>query len=294
MTPQPHRDRPWRRRALALGVIAAFAALPLSLAGCADLRDGLAGAIGAPTSDEVSALHTQAGDLRRQIAELTALETAARHEQARQEAARGESDARAAQLRQTLARVTTEMSAADLPAAAYEQLRQVAADLQAQLEAVLGQGDARSGMAARYQAQAARLAAQAEQSRQDLAQAQALLDGADAHTAAAIARVGDATRQVGAAASAFGAPGAGLLADPVANLLMGALGTLLTGGWAVSASRKARSTQAAAAGVVRSIDAAYAASPEFRAGWDAAEKVIDGVQSATPGSKALVNAAQGR
>jgi hypothetical protein len=285
---QTDRTKPgdiWLPAVVLVVTVTAMAVAVLSLGGCAQVRDAVADAIGAPTTAQIEQARAQREQAEQAIAQLKAQVHAA--DAAAQEADRQAEQRRqqAVIIRQGVAQAALQLGQADPGTPAFDALSRVLDQLRAQLTAVLEQADQYATIAARYGATAAQVQVHVDAAAASLRQAEARLAAYDQQTRERLEATGQAIAQMGEAASAFGVPGAAPIAATAGAALVGLLGTL----FGVKKSRDEQRAVAASVNVVRSIEAAKQ-EPEFRDAFAKAAPLIEQLQSAE--AKALVDRAQ--
>jgi hypothetical protein len=238
------------------------------LTGCAQARDWISGAIGAPTSSEIRGMAaqidaktleaTQLGD------QLERLKLEERSAQAKAADFRG----RAETIRATASSVAGQLAQAP-PGAAYDALAETFGTLQRQLKAALSQADQAAAIAAGYAARASQFDASLARAKVDLEQARSELADVDQRTAAAIANVSGGVKAIGARLSAFGVPGASLVADQISGGAGELLGLILGAGAAGALANRYRRQRNAAREVMETTESyglqALATDPGARA-----------------------------
>jgi hypothetical protein len=264
--------------------------LLLSSSGCSVVRDGVAGLIGAPTTEQVQEAAQAIEQAQAKIGELS--RAADRTAKAEAEEARKaqEITAQMELVRSQIASVAQQLATAEGPA--YEALSTTLDSLRASQKQLMAQGVAHTSLAARYAALLAELQGSIQANQESLETSTARLAEFDEVRAKAIA---DATAGVRLAADTAGQwiPGAGIAGGKVADVL-GGLFTLVLGGTAVSAMAKARTASAkakefehaadenyeAAASIAKSIEAARK-NPEFNAAFEKVKPLLVEKQTET-------------
>lgn len=222
-----HRHRsPDRSRRLAALLLLLFALAPL--AGCASIRDGVARAIGAPTSQEIEAAQEEIDTAESRVAELEAAQEEATREAEAAQAAATSTEDRKAEIRQLYSAMAQQLS--QLEGAAADALMETMAGLQRQLSELASQSQAYLDLAAEYEADARRITTETEAARITLADAEAQLAGFRDRTDLAIASTLEGVTLAGDTAASLGVPGAREATEKVSTVLQWGLGTLLTAG----------------------------------------------------------------
>ena len=229
-------------------ILLAFACLAaLSVAGgCDAIRDGVAKAVGAPTSAEVKATAAQLAKADEEIEKLDEQRLAAEREQAKLNAAND----RIAQRREVLERMQAELAAklATAPPEARQILLASIRETDAQLEGLTNESAAVARLLADYEDQLVRVDVAAAKAKRDLAEHEATLEAFDEATAAAVKRTTAAVKGIGEQVGNLGVPGAGMVAGQISGILETGLAALLGGGSigtvvAVRARRKAKAIE---------------------------------------------------
>ena len=232
-------------RARILFALACLAALSVA-GGCDAIRDGVAKAVGAPTSAEVKATAAQLAKADEEIEKLDEQRLAAEREQTKLNAAND----RIAQRREVLERMQAELAAklATAPPEARQILLASIRETDAQLEGLTNESAAVARLLADYEDQLVKVEVASAKAKRDLAEHEATLEAFDEATAAAVKRTTAAVKGIGEEVGNLGVPGAGMVAGQISGILETGLAALLGGGSigtvvAVRARRKAKAIE---------------------------------------------------
>lgn len=218
----------WKRTALA-----ALAAAAMATGGC----DGFAKMIGAPTSQDYKALEKQAEESAKALDEAEDARAALQVEFDKAEKAKAASESRVASLKAAQSEIAQQLAAADgdLRDALTSAMRRIDRDIEAERSTAVAIG----ATLAEAEERIGQLAVERERATRRLDEALEQVDLLDAKGKAAIAGALEGIKGLGQTASSLGAPGAGAIANTVADGLGGLLvGLIPTAGIALNYRRQ--------------------------------------------------------
>lgn len=279
---------------LAVG-ISAVLALTLSAGGCAQVRDIVAQAIGAPTQTQVDQAKKELADaaskqqvLADQVSRMESERTTALQQQQNAQAS-----AKAAQ--QTLAQLGAQLAQAEPGSVAWNALAAAYDQTKGQVGVFLGQADQAAQVVLLYGRKLVEAKSAIDTNARLIGETRSKLDQYDQDLKSAIAGAGDAVTQAGRTAGDLGVPGVGALSGAVGAGLTGILGVIFgvrQKSAAVAATADAAQAKTAAADLAGSIESAKVADPTFAQALAKVAPILNQYQG--DAAKAVVDQVQGK